>query len=91
MLVRKYVFLQVHLHEVEQLEEQLTDAQIFADHLALGLWEEVLQLGILLRAILDESLYLSDLEGDLHHPQVTYLLCSLNCTVLEVFPQPYDH
>jgi hypothetical protein len=35
VLVRKDVLPQVHLHEVEQLEQQLADAEVLADHLAL--------------------------------------------------------
>lgn len=36
VLVRKNVFPQVHLHKVQQLEEELTDAQVLADHLSFG-------------------------------------------------------
>lgn len=50
VLIRKDFLLDVHFHVEEQLEEQLADAQIFADHLALLDWEDVLQLGLLMCA-----------------------------------------
>lgn len=35
VLIREDIFFQVHFHEVEQLEEELADAEVFADHLTL--------------------------------------------------------
>lgn len=50
----------------------------------------MLQLGLLLRTVLDEVLDLLDLGRHLHHPQVTDLLGRLDRAPLQVLPQPDD-
>ena len=40
VLVGEDVLLEVHLHKIEQLEKELADAEVFADHLPLEDWED---------------------------------------------------
>jgi hypothetical protein len=40
VLVREDVLLQIHLHEVQQLEQQLRNTQVLANHLAHTLRED---------------------------------------------------
>lgn len=47
VLVGEDVLLQVHLHEVEQFEEQLADAEVLADHLPLEDREDYIGQGLL--------------------------------------------
>ncbi len=87
----KYVFQDVHFYEVQQLEQQLADAQIFADILPLAEGVDVLQIDLLLLTVFQELFNFLDLFSEGHHPQIGDLPGCLNGPIPEVLPESDDH
>ena len=81
------LLLLVLLHVVKQLEKQLADTQILADHLSFFDRMDVVQVRLLPAAVFQEVLDLSDLFSHSHHSMIRNFLDSLTSSEPQILSE----